>query len=159
MEAHMNIARNLTTVSATLALCAIALGGALVTSTASATAIGAEPVGGFEMDTPAGVTVRVPECQLNHEIHGGGKKITHQIAYLGCAVPQVSLCNWRIDFHYADTNGTTYKIDKGKTHHSCDLSAKREVKTNHTLKHYGKACAHLVVNGKRCGVQCHNITA
>jgi hypothetical protein len=94
----------------------IALGGVLVTSTASATAIGAEPVGGFEMETPAGVTVRVPECQLNHEIHGSGKKITHQIAYLGCAVPQFSLCNWRIDFHYADTNGKTYKIDKGRTH-------------------------------------------
>lgn len=116
---------------------------------------------GFDFEI-GGVTIKVPTgCELAHRIRGDGRKITDQAAWVGCddftGTFTRGLCNWRIDFHYADTNGKTYKINKGKTHTSCDRGPVRQVKTNHTLPHYGKACAHFLVNGKTRGVQCHFI--
>ncbi|MFJ3803651.1 hypothetical protein ACIPSJ_46160 [Streptomyces sp. NPDC090088] len=44
-------------------------------------------------------------------LKGSGRKITHQDGSADCYPPAsiyTKFCNWRVDFHYADTNGRTY---------------------------------------------------
>ncbi|MDN3023482.1 DNRLRE domain-containing protein [Streptomyces sp. S.PB5] len=125
-------------------------------------AIGFQQMGSFAFDI-FGVTIHVPVgCEIGHRIHGSGRKITDQAAWVGCDEFYGNFtrgfCNWRLEFHYADTNGKTYKILKGTTHTTCSRGPWRQIKTDRTLPHYGKACAQFVVTGKRRGVQCHYIT-
>lgn len=125
------------------------------------TAVSATPVSTFEYAV-GGATIRIPTgCFWSQLIKGSGRKITYQDGSADCYPPAsiyTKFCNWRVDFHYADTNGRTYSINKGAMHNTCaygDLIRKRE--TDHTLPHYGKACAHLFVAGKRREVTCINI--
>lgn len=125
-------------------------------------AIGFQQMGSFAFDF-FGVTIHVPVgCEIGHRIHGSGRKITDQAAWVGCDEFYGNFtrgfCNWRLEFHYANTDGKTYKILKGSTHTTCSRGPWREITTDRTLPHYGKACAQFVVTGKRRGVQCHYIT-
>lgn len=137
--------------------------GALVFSAptaAHATAVGSTPVRTFEYSV-GGMTMKVPTgCMFTHAIRGSGKRITYQNAGVDCAfVAALSsgFCNWRIDFTYADTNNRTYRTSRGRTHSECKIDPMRN-NSQQTLPRYGKACAHLVVNGVRRVSQCHHIT-
>jgi hypothetical protein len=131
------------------------------TTSAQASAIGYAKVKGFCMDRD-GREICIPTVTLGHYIKGKGRKIERQEAsvqdVIGAETGGGRYCNWRIDFRYSDTDGKTYLIRKGKTHTTCQWSDIGRVDdTRHTLKHYGKACAALVVGGKDAAVQCHNI--
>jgi hypothetical protein len=124
-------------------------------------AVSGGPIATFSYAVGGG-TITVPTgCFWSQWIRGSGRKITYQDGSADCYPPAsiyTKFCNWRVDFHYADTNGHTYSINKGKMHNSCaygDLIRKRD--KDHTLPHYGKACAHLRVGGKRRAVTCIDI--
>ncbi|WP_307825161.1 hypothetical protein [Streptomyces sp. M2CJ-2] len=142
---------------------ALAAASALVAMTPSAAhagAIGSAPVRTFEYNV-GGVTMKIPTgCMFTHAVRGSGKKITYQNAGVDCAfVGALSsgFCNWRIDFTYADTNNKTYRTSRGRTHSECKIDPMRN-NSPQRLSHYGKACAHLYVNGVRRVSQCHHIT-
>jgi hypothetical protein len=142
---------------------ALTAAGALVLTAstgAHATAIGTTPVHTFEYSV-GGVTMKVPTgCMFTHIIRGGGRRITYQNAGVDCAfVGALSsgFCNWRIDFTYADTDNRTYRTSRGRTHNECKIDPMRN-NSPQRLPRYGKACAHLLVNGVRRVSQCHNIT-
>lgn len=146
------------------AVTALAAGVMLIgtTTPAQASAIGYAKVKGFCIDRD-GREYCLPTVTLGHYIKGKGRKVERQEAsvqdVIGAETGGGRWCNWRIDFRYADTNGRTYLIRKGKTHHTCQWSDIGRIDTrSHTLKHYGKACAALIVNGRDAAVQCHNIT-
>ncbi|MEU9184856.1 hypothetical protein AB0D14_09855 [Streptomyces sp. NPDC048484] len=107
------------------------------------------------------MTMKVPTgCAFTHIIRGGGKKITYQNACVDCAFVAAlgsGFCNWRIDFTYANTNNKTYRTSRGRTHPECKIDPMRN-NSPQTLPRYGKACAHLHVNGVRRVSQCHHIT-
>ncbi len=110
-----------------------------------------------------GLTVKVPAgCFLTHSVKGSGKKINSQIAGVDCAglaAIGTRFCNSRLEFHYADTSGKTYKIKRGPLRKTCYTGSFPTYKIgSQTLPKYGKACAQLYVNGKRRAVQCHFIT-
>lgn len=137
--------------------------GALVISAptaAHATAVGSTPVRTFEYSV-GGMTMKVPTgCMFTHAIRGSGQRITYQNAGVDCAfVAALSsgFCNWRIDFTYADTNNRTYRTSRGRTHSECKIDPMRN-NSPQILPRYGKACAHLIVNGVRRVSQCHHIT-
>ncbi|MCX4780129.1 hypothetical protein [Streptomyces sp. NBC_01264] len=120
---------------------------------AHAGAIGSTPVTGFDYQV-GGVTMKVPTgCMFTHIVRGEGKKITYQNAGVDCA----GFCNWRIDFTYADTDNKTYRTSRGRTHTECEIHPMRD-NAPQTLPRYGKACAHINVNGVRRVSQCHHIT-
>lgn len=127
---------------------------------AQASAIGSTPVQTFEYSV-GGATMKVPTgCMFTHIIRGSGRKITYQNAGVDCAfvgAMSSGFCNWRIDFAYADTDNRHYRTSRGATHSECKIDPMRN---NHpqTLPRYGKACAHLHVNGVRRVSQCHHIT-
>lgn len=127
---------------------------------AHATAVGSTPVRTFEYSV-GGMTMKVPTgCMFTHAIRGSGKRITYQNAGVDCAfVAALSsgFCNWRIDFTYADTNNRTYRTSRGRTHSECKIDPMR-TNSPQILPRYGKACAHLIVNGVRRVSQCHHIT-
>ncbi|MER8010415.1 hypothetical protein [Streptomyces sp. NPDC094149] len=127
---------------------------------AHATAIGSTPVRTFEYSV-GGMTMKVPTgCMFTHIIRGNGRKITYQNAGVDCAFVAAlgsGFCNWRIDFSYADTNNRTYRTSRGQTHNECKIDPMRN-NAPQTLPRYGKACAHLYVNGVRRVSQCHHIT-
>ncbi|MFC5957790.1 hypothetical protein ACFP51_25985 [Streptomyces pratens] len=136
---------------------------ALITTTPSAAhagTIGSTPVRTFEY-TVGGVTMKVPTgCMFTHVIRGSGKEITYQNAGVDCAfVGALSsgFCNWRIDFAYSDTNNKTYRTSRGRTHSECRIDPMRS-NSPQRLPQYGKACAHLYVNGVKRVSQCHHIT-
>ncbi|MGW2417975.1 hypothetical protein ACWC0C_01730 [Streptomyces sp. NPDC001709] len=108
-----------------------------------------------------GVTMKVPTgCMFTHIIRGSGRRITYQNAGVDCAfVGALSsgFCNWRIDFTYADTDNHTYRTSRGRTHNECKIDPMRN-NSPQRLPRYGKACAHLLVNGVRRVSQCHHIT-
>ncbi|BBC35493.1 uncharacterized protein SGFS_067870 [Streptomyces graminofaciens] len=141
---------------------ALAAAGALVLTTptgAQASAIGSTPVRTFEYSV-GGVDDEGADCMFTHIVRGSGRKITYQNAGVDCAfVGALSsgFCNWRIDFTYADTNNRLYRTSRGKTHSECKIDPMRN-NSPQTLPRYGKACAHLYVNGVRCVSQCHHIT-
>ncbi|GGR82038.1 hypothetical protein GCM10010252_20810 [Streptomyces aureoverticillatus] len=110
-----------------------------------------------------GVTIKVPAgCFLMHSIKGSGKKVNSQIAGVDCvgvAALATRFCNTRLELHYADTSGKTYKIKRGPLKTKCHTGTVPTYKIGaHTLPKYGKACAQLFVNGSRRAVQCHFIT-
>ncbi len=127
---------------------------------AHATAVGSTPVRTFEYSV-GGVTMKVPTgCMFTHVIRGSGRKITYQNAGVDCAFTGAltsGFCNWRIDFTYADTNNRTYRTSRGRTHRECKIDPMRN-NSPQRLPRYGKACAHLFVNGVRRVSQCHHIT-
>ncbi|WP_329290865.1 hypothetical protein OIE43_29980 [Streptomyces pseudovenezuelae] len=144
----------------TTALAAAAVLALTPATAAHATAIGSTPVRTFEYSV-GGVTMKVPTgCMFTHAIRGSGRKITYQNAGVDCAfVAAISpgFCNWRIDFTYADTDNRTYRTSRGRTHNECKIDPMRN-NSPRTLPRYGKACAHLYVNGVRRVSQCHHIT-
>lgn len=110
-----------------------------------------------------GVTIKVPAgCFLTHSLKGSGKKVNSQIAGVDCvgvAALATRFCNTRLELHYADTSGKTYKIKRGPLKTKCHTGTVPTYKIGaHTLPKYGKACAQLFVNGSRRAVQCHFIT-
>ncbi|MFD7093780.1 hypothetical protein ACWGHU_09015 [Streptomyces xanthophaeus] len=127
---------------------------------AHATAIGSTPVATFDYQV-GGVTMKVPTgCMFTHVIRGGGKTITYQNAGVDCGFVgalNAGFCNWRIDFTYADTDNKTYRTSRGKTHTECKINPMRD-NAPQKLPRYGKACAHIHVNGVRRAAQCHHIT-
>lgn len=142
---------------------ALAAAGALVLmspSVAEAGAVGSTPVRTFEYSV-GGMAMKVPTgCMFTHIIRGGGRKITSQNAGVDCgfvAALGSGFCNWRIDFTYANTNNRTYRTSRGRTHPECKIDPMRN-NSPQTLPRYGKACAHLYVNGVRRVSQCHHIT-
>lgn len=146
------------------AVTVLAAGAMLVgmTTSAQASAVGYEKVKGFCIQGD-GKKVCIPTVTLGHFIKGKGRKVERQEASVqdvfGADTSGGEWCNWRIDFRYSDTNAKTYLIRKGRTHNSCQWSDVGRVdNTSHTLKHYGKACAALVIGGRDVAVQCHNIT-
>lgn len=114
--------------------------------------------------TIGGATINVPTgCFLTHVIKGSGRKITNQIAGVDCVGPAALVsrfCNVRLEFHYADTSGKTYRIKRGPLHTTCKVGTVPTFKIgkDRTLPKHGKACAQLFVNGSRRAVQCHFIT-
>ncbi|WP_328300074.1 hypothetical protein OG389_21385 [Streptomyces sp. NBC_00435] len=143
-----------------ITLAATATLAVLPTAEAHAGAIGSTPVAGFDYQV-GGVTMTVPTgCMFTHIVRGDGKKITYQNAGVDCGFVgalNAGFCNWRIDFTYADTDNKTYRTSPGKTHTECEIHPMRDNKPQ-TLPHYGKACAHLNINGVRRVSQCHHIT-
>ncbi|MEU9874790.1 hypothetical protein [Streptomyces phaeochromogenes] len=129
-------------------------------SVAEAGAVGSTPVRTFEYSV-GGMVMKVPTgCMFTHLIRGGGRKITYQNAGVDCgfvAALGSGFCNWRIDFTYANTNNRTYRTSRGRTHPECKIDPMRN-NSPQTLPRYGKACAHLYVNGVRRVSQCHHIT-
>lgn len=127
---------------------------------AHAGAIGSTPVTGFDYQV-GGVTMKVPTgCMFTHIVRGEGKKITYQNAGVDCGFVgalNAGFCNWRIDFTYADTDNKIYRTSRGKTHTECEIHPMRD-NAPQTLPRYGKACAHINVNGVRRVSQCHHIT-
>ncbi|MER5887433.1 hypothetical protein ABT160_26765 [Streptomyces sp. NPDC001941] len=127
---------------------------------AHATAIGSTPVTTFDYQV-GGATVRIPTgCVFTHLVRGGGRRITYQNAGVDCGfVGALSsgFCNWRIDFTYADMDNHVYRRSRGSTHAACKIDPMRN-NSPQRLPHYGKACAHLHVNGVRRVSQCHHIT-
>ncbi|WP_055698491.1 hypothetical protein [Streptomyces silaceus] len=110
-----------------------------------------------------GVTIKVPSgCFLTHSVKGSGKKVSSQLAGVDCVGPAAlgsRFCNARLEFHYADTAGKTYKIKRGPLRTKCYTGTFPTYKIGaHTLPKYGKACAQLFINGSRKAVQCHFIT-
>ncbi|WP_245877684.1 hypothetical protein [Streptomyces glaucescens] len=140
----------------------LAAGGLVLSAptSAHATAVGSTPVRTFQYSV-GGMTMKVPTgCMFTHAIRGSGKKITYQNAGVDCAFVAAlgtGFCNWRIDFTYADTNNRTYRTSRGRTHNECTIDPMRN-NSAQTLPRYGKACAHLHVNGVRRVSQCHHIT-
>ncbi len=132
----------------------------LIPAQAHATAIGSTPVASFDYQV-GGVTMKVPTgCMFTHIIRGEGKNITYQNAGVDCGFVgalNAGFCNWRIDFTYADTGNKTYRTSRGRTHSECKIDPMRN-NAPQTLPHYGKACAHLNINGVRRVSQCHHIT-
>ncbi|QKW08042.1 hypothetical protein HUT18_18310 [Streptomyces sp. NA04227] len=126
-------------------------------------AFGSTAIDPFALDV-FGVSVNVPKgCFLNHKIEGSGKKVGYQMAGVDCVGPAATVtrfCNSRLEFHYADTSGKTYKIERGPVNKSCSTAGVPTFKIEQfrILPEYGKTCAHLYVNGKRKAVQCHFIT-
>ncbi|WP_327254231.1 hypothetical protein [Streptomyces sp. NBC_01244] len=57
-------------------------------------------------------------------------------------------CNGRIDFTDADTDNKTSRTSRGTTHTECEIHPMRD-NAPPTLPRYGRACAHLNVNGVR----------
>ncbi|WP_078910131.1 hypothetical protein [Streptomyces sp. NRRL S-87] len=143
--------------TAPAAACGLTLAGA---TQAAAGAIGSTPVQSFEYSV-GGATVKIPTgCMFTHAIRGEGKRITYQNAGVDCAflgALSTGFCNWRIDFTYADTENRTYRTSRGATHNECEIHPMRN-NAPQTLPRYGKACAHLHVNGVRRVSQCHSIT-
>ncbi len=127
---------------------------------ARASAVGSAPVRTFEYSV-GGVTMKVPTgCMFTHIVRGSGRQITYQNAGVDCAfVGALSsgFCNWRIDFTYADTSNRIYRTSRGRTHDECKIDPMRN-NSPQTLPRYGKACAHLHVNGVRRVSQCHHVT-
>ncbi|NJQ17172.1 hypothetical protein [Streptomyces bohaiensis] len=126
-------------------------------------ATGSTPIGSFNFSWN-GLSFKIPAgCFLTHSIKGSKKKITSQIAGVDCVGPTAlaaQFCNSRLEFHYADTNGKTYRIKRGPLNSSCRTGTIPSYKLGaQTLPHYGKACTHLYVASKRRAVQCHNITS
>jgi hypothetical protein len=144
-------------VMALAAACALVL---TSSSVAQASAVGSTPVRTFRYSV-GGMAMKVPTgCMFTHIIRGGGKKITCQNAGVDCAFLAAlgtGFCNWRIDFTYADINNKTYRTSRGRTHPECKIDPMRS-NSPQTLPRYGKACAHLHVNGVRRVSQCHHIT-
>ncbi|MFC8515673.1 hypothetical protein [Streptomyces sp. NPDC057257] len=143
--------------TALAAVCALAVA---TSTSAHATAVGSTPVRTFEYSV-GGMTMKVPTgCLFTHIIRGSGRKITYQNAGVDCAFVAAlgsGFCNWRIDFSYADTDNRTYRTSRGRTHNECKIDPMRN-NSPQTLPRYGKACAHLYVNGVRRVSQCHHIT-
>ncbi|MCX5170244.1 hypothetical protein OG616_19830 [Streptomyces antibioticus] len=144
-------------------LAALAAGWALMlanSSVAHAGAVGSTPVQTFQY-TVGGMTMKVPTgCLFTHIIRGSGKEITYENAGVDCAyVGALSsgFCNWRIDFTYANTENKTYRTSRGRMHPECKIDPMRN-NSPQRLPRYGKACAHLYVNGVRRVSQCHHIT-
>ncbi|MEV8595212.1 hypothetical protein [Streptomyces sp. NPDC052012] len=142
---------------------ALAAAGTLIStvpSAAHASAVGSAPIRTFEYSV-GGATMKVPTgCMFTHIIRGSGRKISYQNAGVDCGFVGAlnsGFCNWRIDFAYADTNNRSYRISRGKTHRECKIDPMRS-NSPQTLPRYGKACAHLHVNGVRRVTQCHHIT-
>lgn len=151
------------TPSVTRLVTALVAAGGLVLSTptsAHATAVGSTPVRTFQYSV-GGMSMKVPTgCMFTHVIRGSGKRITYQNAGVDCAFVAAlgtGFCNWRIDFTYADTNNRTYRTSRGRTHNECKIDPMRN-NSPQTLPRYGKACAHLHVNGVRRVSQCHHVT-
>ncbi|MGI5485006.1 hypothetical protein [Streptomyces lavendofoliae] len=132
-------------------------------ATDATSAAGSSPVETFSYQV-GGLTLSIPTgCALTHAIRGGGRSITNQNAGVDCVGPAAlasKFCNTRIEFHYANTSNKTYKITRGPLNTTCYTGRVKMFTnaTDHTLAHYGKACAQLFVNGKRRAVQCHYIT-
>ncbi|MFC8916223.1 hypothetical protein ACGF5F_12590 [Streptomyces sp. NPDC047821] len=130
---------------------------------AAASAVGYAKVSGF-CYTVQGQDLCIPWTTLGHFVQGSGKRITRQEASIqdtaGLDSAGAAWCNWRIDWRYVNTNGRTYQVSRGATHHGCDgwHSIGRVDKKKRTLKHYGKACADFHVNGSKRATQCHYIT-
>ncbi|MEU3793384.1 hypothetical protein [Streptomyces fructofermentans] len=144
-------------------LVALAAAGALVLSNstaAEASAVGSTPVQSFQYSI-GGMPMKIPTgCMFTHVVRGGGKKITYQNAGVDCAFVAAlgtGFCNWRIDFTYANTSNRTYRTSRGRTHPECKIDPMRN-NAPQKLPRFGKACAHLYVNGVRRVSQCHHIT-
>ncbi|MFF4386242.1 hypothetical protein ACFY0G_05495 [Streptomyces sp. NPDC001552] len=148
------------TLRVTTALAAAVTLALLTPAQAHAGAFGSTPVATFDYQV-GGATMSIPTgCMFTHIIRGDGKKITYQNAGVDCGFVgalNAGFCNWRIDFTYADTDSKTYKTSRGKTHTECEIHPMRD-NAPQTLPRYGKACAHLHINGVRRVSQCHNIT-
>ncbi|MEU9255049.1 hypothetical protein AB0D66_24755 [Streptomyces sp. NPDC048270] len=144
----------------TAALTTMAALAVLPPAEARAGAIGSAPVATFDYQV-GGVTMKVPTgCMFTHIIRGDGKNITYQNAGVDCGFVgalNAGFCNWRIDFTYADTDNKTYRTSRGKTHAECKINPMRD-NAPQKLPRYGKACAHLHINGVRRVSQCHHIT-
>ncbi|MCK8678446.1 hypothetical protein [Streptomyces lichenis] len=126
-------------------------------------AYGSSPIETFQYQV-GGLTISIPTgCALTHGISDDGRRITNQIAGVDCLGPSALLakfCNTRLEFHYANTAGKTYRIVRGPLNTTCRTGTVNTYKIgmDHTLPHYGKACAQMFVNGKRRAVTCHFIT-
>ncbi|MBB5120461.1 hypothetical protein AF335_11065 [Streptomyces eurocidicus] len=142
---------------------AVAMAGTLALlhpAQAHATAIGSTPVAAFHYQV-GGVTMKIPTgCLFTHIIRGGGTNITYQNAGVDCGFVGAlnsGFCNWRIDFTYADTDNRRYRTSRGRTHTECKIDPMRN-NGPQRLPRYGRACAHLNINGVRRVSQCHHIT-
>jgi hypothetical protein len=106
----------------------------------------------------------VPATTLGHFVRGSGRSITREEASvedaLGADTAGGHWCNWGIDWRYSDSNGRTYSTSKGPLHSRCTFHGAigRIDETQHTLKHYSKACADFYVSGVGRAAQCHYIT-
>ncbi|AZM59967.1 MULTISPECIES: hypothetical protein [unclassified Streptomyces] len=153
----MRLRRSVRPVVAAVGALVLAAGSA---GTAHASATGSTAISSFDYAV-RGATIKVPVgCFLTHTIKGSGKRITSEFAGVDCmgvAATFSRFCNWRIDFAYADTGNRTYLTSRGATHATCEGAPLRHAAPR-TLRHHGKACAKLHVNGELRAVQCHYIT-
>ncbi|MFJ5595645.1 hypothetical protein ACIQCG_38640 [Streptomyces noursei] len=124
-------------------------------------AAGSTAIGAFTYSA-GGLTIKVPAgCFLTHAVSGKGLKINSQRAGVDCVGPMAlaaKFCNTRIEFHYADTNNKTYRIDKGPLNGSCKTGTVPMLSKGAKTVKAGKTCAQLWINGQRKAVQCHYIT-
>ncbi len=135
---------------------------ATTTGPAAASAVGYAKVVGF-CHAVRGAEMCVPLTTLGHFVQGKDKRVTRQEASIqdvfGADSAGGRWCNWRFDWRYSDTDGRTYLVSRGRTHHGCQTlsSIGRIDKTKRTLKHYGKACVDFYAGGAKRATQCHNI--
>lgn len=137
-----------------LALTCLAAMSATAAENASASAFGVQYWGSFTVNV-GGQTVGIPSGELGHNIYGRGTLVEQDSAKFLAAA---NICNWRIDFTYADAlNGQVYEVDSGPTEFRCDHRRSRDTWPN-AHKRPGKACAELYSNGAFIARQCHSIT-
>lgn len=149
-----------------VAVAALAISSFTSAPAAEASATGFQSMGSFQVSV-GGQTLTVPAgCLLGHSIRGDGRTINKQWASWTCAPPASSwlafhkaYCNPRIDFVFRDTNNKEYYRQRGATRLGCWGSEGPTWNgTPRVAGRYGRACAHLYVNGKFISAQCHNIT-
>jgi hypothetical protein len=126
---------------------------AVAAENASASAYGVQYWGPFTVNI-GGQSVGIPSGQLAHLIEGTGTFVTKDGANFAAAA---NVCNWRIDFSYADAvTGVVYSINRGPTQFVCGRAGQRVVFPNTNMRP-GKACAELYSNGAFIARQCHSI--
>jgi len=97
----------------------------------------------------------IPNGKFEHKITGSGLRIDRDHARFDAIG---TVCRWRIDFLYYDTNGSRYYTSYGPLHTGCNVwGNSRDISV--TLPKEGLACAKLISYGKPVprAKQCHSI--
>lgn len=126
----------------------------LVPVSVVASAYGIQYWGGLTVNV-RGQSIGIPAGQLAHKVEGDGNKINRQWGHISTVTS--SLCNWRIDYVYFDTNNKEKRRIRGRLHSSCDNWAYGNTVNPGTVP-YGKTCATLYRSGAYVTRQCHFVT-
>ncbi|MFE9564105.1 hypothetical protein ACFYM0_23690 [Streptomyces sp. NPDC006487] len=130
---------------------------------AHAGAIGSTPVTGFDYQV-GGVTMKVPTgCMFTHIVRGDGKATARRsltrtpASTAGSSAPSTPASATGASTSPTRTPTTRPTAPPAARRTECEIHPMRD-NAPQTLPRYGRACAHLHVNGVRRVSQCHHIT-